>query len=214
MASFKYDVRIDNNEFIEAVTKEIKEQISIRLSQFIAMVRPDVVRFVEDALRKDPDGIYTSLNNGDLQIDFGFESGQNVGEKVVKEVSNSISFTKLRPNSFSVGGLRLEVLKGGINFLLNKDFSSYDSNGNSVDWLNWLLLAGDTIVVADYEVIYKRTRSSRSGRGLMISPEMTNGFRVRPEMSGVEDDNWITRSLLVAEKKLQEHFQKAFGYIV
>ena len=214
MASFKYDVRIDNNEFIEAVTKEIKEQISIRLSQFIAMVRPDVVRFVEDALRKDPDGIYTSLNNGDLQIDFGFESGQNVGEKVVKEVSNSISFTKLRPNSFSVGGLRLEVLKGGINFLLNKDFSSYDSNGNSVDWLNWLLLAGDTIVVADYEVIYKRTRSSRSGRGLMISPEMTKGFRVRPEMSGVEDDNWITRSLLVAEKKLQEHFQKAFGYIV
>jgi hypothetical protein len=214
MASFKYDVRIDNNEFIEAVTKEIKEQISIRLSQFIAMVRPDVVRFVEDALRKDPDGIYTSLNNGDLQIDFGFESGQNVGEKVVKEVSNSISFTKLRPNSFSVGGLRLEVLKGGINFLLNKDFSSYDSNGNSVDWLNWLLLAGDTIVVADYEVIYKRTRSSRSGRGLMISPEMTNGFRVRPEMSGVEDDNWITRSLLAAEKKLQEHFQKAFRYIV
>ena len=81
MASIKYDVRIDNNEFIEAVTKEIKEQISIRLSQFIAMVRPDVVRFVEDALRKDPDGIYTSLNNGDLQIDFGFESGQNVGEK-------------------------------------------------------------------------------------------------------------------------------------
>lgn len=214
MASFKYDVRIDNNEFIEAVTKEIKEQISIRLSQFIAMVRPDVVRFVEDALRKDPDGIYTSLNNGDLQIDFGFESGQNVGEKVVKEVSNSISFTKLRPNSFSVGGLRLEVLKGGINFLLNKDFSSYDSNGNSVDWLNWLLLAGDTIVVADYEVIYKRTRSSRSGRGLMISPEMTKGFRVRPEMSGVEDDNWITRSLLVAEKKLQDHFQKAFRYIV
>ena len=48
----------------------------------------------------------------------------------------------------------------------------------------------------------------------MISPEMTKGFRVRPEMSGVEDDNWITRSLLVAEKKLQEHFQKAFGYIV
>lgn len=214
MASFKYDVRIDNNEFIEAVTKEIKEQISIRLSQFIAMVRPDVVRFVEDALRKDPDGIYTSLNNGDLQIDFGFESGQNVGEKVVKEISNSVSFTKLRPNSSSVGGLRLEVLKGGINFLLTKDFSSYDSNGNSVDWLNWLLLAGDTIVVADYEVIYKRIRSSRSGRGLMISPEMTNGFRVRPEMSGVEDDNWITRSLLVAEKKLQDHFQKAFRYIV
>lgn len=214
MASFKYDVRIDNNEFIEAVTKEIKEQISIRLSQFIAMVRPDVVRFVEDALRKDPDGIYTSLNNGDLQIDFGFESGQNVGEKVVKEVSNSISFTKLRPNSFSVGGLRLEVLKGGINFLLNKDFSSYDSNGNSIDWLNWLLLAGDTIVVADYEVIYKRSAFSRSGKGFMINPEMTKGFRVRPEMSGVEDDNWITRSLLVAEKKLQEHFQQAFRYIV
>ena len=214
MASFKYDVRIDNNQFFEAITKEIKEQISIRLSQFIAMVRPDVVKFVEDSLRKDPDGIYTSLNNGDLQIDFGFESGQNVGEKVVKEISNSVSFTKLRPNSASVGGLRLEVLKGGINFLLNKDFSSYDSNGNSVDWLNWLLLAGDTIVVADYEVIYKRTRSSRSGRGLMISPEMTKGFRVRPEMSGVEDDNWITRSLLVAEKKLQEHFQQAFRYIV
>ena len=214
MASFKYDVRIDNNQFFEAITKEIKEQISIRLSQFIAMVRPDVVKFVEDSLRKDPDGIYTSLNNGDLQIDFGFESGQNVGEKVVKEISNSVSFTKLRPNSASVGGLRLEVLKGGINFLLTKDFSSYDSNGNSVDWLNWLLLAGDTIVVADYEVIYKRTRSSRSGRGLMISPEMTKGFRVRPEMSGVEDDNWITRSLLVAEKKLQDHFQKAFRYIV
>jgi len=131
--------------------------------------------------------------------------GENVAEQVVKTISSSIQLSKLGPTSVSLGGFRLEILKEGIQSLLNKGFAAYDSNGNTVDWLRWLLTAGDTIVVADYQVMKDKgtpLSSSRSGYALMISPKMSKGFRVDPNHSGTIDDNWITRALFSAQQDI------------
>ena len=44
--------------------------------------------------------------------------------------------------------------------------------------------------------------SSRSGYALMISPKMSQGFRVDPNHSGTIDDNWITRALFSARQDM------------
>ena len=202
MASFKYDLKLDEQKFLLSATLEIKTILRRMIDQLITSIRPSIVEYVENKLRKGPNDTYYSLDIGQLRKDFGFRPGENVGERVVKEVSKSIRINRTGPNSSSLGGIRLQLLKDGIEFLLDKDFGAYDSNGNTVDWLRWLLTAGDTIVIADYEVIYKDTPRSRSGYALMISPKMSNGFRVDPNHSGTIDDNWITRALAATEVEM------------
>jgi hypothetical protein len=211
MASFRYNVELNQQQFALAVAQELKAILDRTISQLIRKIRPSLIAYIENKLRKDPNNTYYSLDIGDLRNDFGFRSGQNAGERVVKAISGSVEFTKLGPTSASLGGVRLQLLKGGIEFLLDKDFGAYDSNGNTVDWLRWLLTAGDTIVVADYQVMKDKgtpLKGSRSGYALMISPKMSKGFRVDPNHSGTIDDNWITRALAATEvdmlKKLQE----------
>jgi hypothetical protein len=211
MASFRYNVELNQQQFALAVAEELKATLDRTISQLIRKIRPSLVVYIENKLRKDPNNTYYSLDVGELKRDFGFRLGENVGERVVKEISGSIEFTKLGPTSASLGGVRLQLLKGGIPFLLNKDFGAYDSNGNTVDWLRWLLTAGDTIVVADYQVMKEKgtpLRGSRSGYALMISPRMSRGFRVDPNHSGTEDDNWITRALVATEVDMLEKLQK------
>ena len=200
MASFKYNVNLDEQQFALAVVKELKATLRRTINQLIVQIRPSVVEYIEDKLRKGPNDTYNSLSIGKLRDDFGFRPGENVGERVVKAISSSIQINALGPTSASLGGIRLSLFKGGgIESLLDKDFGAYDSNGNIVDWLRWLLTAGDTIVIADYEVIYKDTPRSRSRHALMISPKMSKGFRVDPNHSGTIDDNWITRALAATE---------------
>jgi hypothetical protein len=211
MASFRYNVELNQQQFALAVAEELKATLDRTISQLIRKIRPSLVVYIENKLRKDPNNTYYSLDVGELKRDFGFRLGENVGERVVKEISRSIEFTKLGPTSASLGGVRLQLLKGGIEFLLDKDFGAYDSNGNTVDWLRWLLTAGDTIVVADYQVMKEKgtpLRGSRSGYALMVSPRMSKGFRVDPNHSGTEDDNWITRALAATEIDMLEKLKK------
>ena len=205
MASFKYDIRLDPNLVAAAIVRETKEELNRTIDRLRMSIRPDLVNYVEKKLREYPSNTYYSLNFGDLQRDFGFRPGENVAEQVVKTISSSIYISKLGPTSVSLGGLRLEILKEGIQSLLNKNFAAYDSNGNTVDWLRWLLTAGDTIVIADYQVMKDKgtpLSSSRSGYALMISPKMSKGFRVDPNHSGTIDDNWITRALFSARQDM------------
>lgn len=205
MASFKYDIKLNPNLVAAAIVQETKEKLNRTIDQLRIKIRPDLVNYVEKKLREYPSNTYYSLNFGELQRDFGFSPGENVAEQVVKTISSSIRLSKLGPTSVSLGGFRLEILKEGIQSLLSKNFAAYDSNGNTVDWLRWLLTAGDTIVVADYQVMkHKGTplSSSRSGYALMISPKMSQGFRVDPNHSGTIDDNWITRALFSAQQDM------------
>ena len=205
MASFKYDIKLNPNLVAAAIVQETKEKLNRTIDQLRIRIRPDLVNYVEKKLKEYPSNTYYSLNFGELQRDFGFSPGENVAEQVVKTISSSIQLSKLGPTSVSLGGFRLEILKEGIQSLLNKSFAAYDSNGNTVDWLRWLLTAGDTIVVADYQVMKDKgtpLSSSRSGYALMISPKMSQGFRVDPNHSGTIDDNWITRALFSAQQDI------------
>lgn len=211
MASFRYNVELNQQQFALAVAQELKATLDRTISQLIRKIRSSLVSYIENKLRKDPNNTYYSLDIGNLRNEFGFRSGQNAGERVVKAISGSIELTKLGPTSASLGGVRLQLLKGGIEFLLDKDFGAYDSNGNTVDWLRWLLTAGDTIVVADYQVMKDKgtpLKGSRSGYALMISPKMSKGFRVDPNHSGTIDDNWITRALAATEVDMLARLQK------
>lgn len=66
-------------------------------------------------------------------------------------------------------------------------------NGFTVPWLEWLALAGNKYVIANYHVRFGRIPKSRTGLALMIKSSKAN-YRVNPSFSGKVDNNFITRA--------------------
>ena len=79
-------------------------------------------------------------------------------------------------------------------------------DGGSLPWLQWLLLEGDSIIIANFGVEYSNEAQGRAGPARMT--RQARPFRVNPKFSGTKDDNFITRSLsgriLEIEKAIKE----------
>jgi hypothetical protein len=105
-------------------------------------------------------------------------------------------------------------LKGGIevnfqpsNFvnLLSLSEGHIVFNGGDLHWLDWLLKRGDNIIVVNYQY-NPESGLGRSGLGNMIPG---GAFRIPPEYSGTDDDNFVTRALIGTqqEKQISKIFQ-------
>ena len=66
MASFKYDVRLDEQQFALAVVKELKQTLRSTIDRLLVKIRPSLVEYIENKLRKDPSDTYYSLDIGQL----------------------------------------------------------------------------------------------------------------------------------------------------
>ena len=73
-------------------------------------------------------------------------------------------------------------------------------------WLAWLLQAGSSMIVSGYE--YTPSFEGRSGGGVMTGGGV---WRVPPEFSGTESDNFITRALNNRDKQLSQLLKGLFN---
>lgn len=151
----------------------------------------------------------SSSGPGTLGAQFGLVRGTNdlVVNDIVDSISNSlvIDFDKIT-----------RQLKGGITFnFQTKDFSNLLSlpsatvmtqAGQRLEWLNWLLNLGDTTIVVGFE--YTPSNMGRSGGGTMTGGGL---WRVPPNFSGTQDDNFITRSFLGKENEIVRILQGLFA---
>lgn len=188
---------IDEKLFSSLLLKEIATQMNKALTslQNDPSFKDKIGEVIEDALKSQPE--WASLQNGDLRKILGIQDSSPALNSIVKALKDSI-FIKVDPvkssSNFISGGLIVALSKKDMSDVLSADNTSYQSKGGNVPWLNWLLTAGDSIIIDNYSV--KRnvfTSASRTGDTIMI--HSNKGFRIPPEYSGTIDDNWITRGL-------------------
>lgn len=95
-------------------------------------------------------------------------------------------------NDLQNGGLEVNIQPNTFENLLLLPEGHVRYTGGDLHWLNWLINAGDTIIVANYQ--YNPVSGfGRSGFGVMIPG---GSFRVPPQFSGTSDNNFITRALV------------------
>jgi hypothetical protein len=131
---------------------------------------------------------------GSLAGQFGLYPGQSISTvgTIIRAVENSITIDLKKFNRKLSGGLEVNFQPSSfINLLsLPQGFVNYE-NG-SLHWIQWLLLKGDTVIVVNYQ--YNPSSGiGRSGLGNMVSGGF---FRVPPQFSGTDKDNFITRALI------------------
>lgn len=112
------------------------------------------------------------------------------------ESSISVNFVPFSKNLQS-GGLEINFQPQTFENLLNLSDGHVKYIGGDLHWLNWLLNAGDTIIVVNYQY-NPETGLGRSGLGNMIPG---GSFRVPPQFSGTSNNNFITRALIGSEQE-------------
>lgn len=181
-------VTLNFDQFKREALNEANKYLEKVIDSAIPNIHQNIQELIKEALLSSPE--YFSLTAGSLMGIFGLPDGEVV-RSIVENVANN---TKV----FSKGGaFNIQVSQDDLSDILGLSGATFTSeNDYDVPWLKWLLTAGDSIVIADYRVnqtIAAVLEVSRTG--LAIMTKSNKGFRVPPEYSGTESNNWITRSL-------------------
>lgn len=145
----------------------------------------------------------SSPGNISLRGHFGIDDGEqhHVAESIVEIILKNLYV------DFSGYTLVGRKLSGRLTILLSpnvySDLTSADfatvttKKGVNLPWMEWTFKAGDNPVIAEYRIYATTNRkTSRSGLAIMIRPKDGASFwKVPSEVSGTDNDNWITREL-------------------
>ena len=164
-----------NKSFLRSVTKA-KEPIKV---------------IVRNALETCPE--ISSLNGGTLRADFGIPIGKDVTTPIVSAIAESVTFMtqKFSAKARSIsGGVTIGIQPSSFVNLIGLGITETENVGN-IPWLQWLLTAGDSIIIADFGVDYGPY--GRSGMARMTVSRRP--FKVDSSFSGTPDNNFITKAL-------------------
>ena len=151
----------------------------------------------------------------------GEVEGRQAAEDVIHAIQASVRVETLPVRGDILGGVAIGVFKEGFTDALSAKWASYTSvnphgEAHLIAWLEWLSFKGDAVVLTGVELLMDyqnraiNTRSmSRTGKAIMIRRDWNNPlkssynrskgrsgpsvWKVPPEYSGTEDDNWLTR---------------------
>jgi len=141
-----------------------------------------------------------ALFHGNLAGHLGIPAGQEaprlyaVIDKFVNSIQVSYVPLKLSGNNITNGVLTIGLGKTDFEDLIKMPDALIITNKFDVlNWVEWTLVKGDTIVILGYDVKFGQGLG-RSGQAIMI--ELGNrSWRVPPPFDGVPEDNWITREI-------------------
>ncbi len=110
------------------------------------------------------------------------------------------------------GSLTIRLLRTDLAEVLSANGSSYTSeHGHRVDWLDWLLTRGDSLIVLNFHFYPGNIAGSRTGIGIMGRGGV---WRVPPEYSGIPGNNWLTRALANLASPLEDVVRDAIAKVM
>ncbi len=196
---------LENDKIIQRkILMGIAREMNARFRRSKTRIVSAVKGLVGDIIKDQPE--IKELNGGILQAAFGIRKGKESTaiEDIIEAISESVlvELKEVRQVGSKVlkGGMSIYIQPERLSNLLNIPSGIVKSEkGQLLPWLSWLLLAGDKILIADYEVEYK----SGTGRSGLATMKPASGiFRVPPSYSGTANNNFITRAFNGTERIL------------
>jgi hypothetical protein len=187
------------------ILDSLKSGLKLIFNKARSKIESEVRNIIVEAISNCPE--INSLRSGKLRLDFGLDSDPT--SEIIYAIANStfISFRdfKLQTSGTSVA-LNIYVQPTDFqNLLLLPGSSVTTEAGASLPWLQWLLTAGDAIIVTGYRVEYSGSPASRSGGAIMVPKGV---FKVDSSFSGTADDNFISRAINKYQDRIKESVEK------
>tara|TARA_B100000131_G_C18121809_1_gene613196 strand:+ start:3013 stop:3741 length:729 start_codon:yes stop_codon:yes gene_type:complete len=134
---------------------------------------------------------------------------------IINEIVRSIQINISKIDKNLNGSFDIQIVDADMDKIANfavgqknigKSFLSLLGSSESLNWLYWLLIRGDSPIIIGHRYI-ALAGEGRTGGGVM---RPGGSFRIPPEYSGIETDNFITRAFSdeLAQKELSSIIQK------
>jgi hypothetical protein len=185
----------------QRVNKAIADLANELLSNNLPSIHGSIKSLIPSWINSQPEiGSLLSSDPMSLAGQFGIkDSTLNIVNSIINSVVNATEIKLIRYSSSLRGGLEINFQPANFSNLLSLSEGHSIYNGGDLHWLDWLLKRGDSIIVMNYQYNPK-TGLGRSGLGNMVPG---NSFRVPPQFSGTENDNFITRAFLGQDQEKQ-----------
>lgn len=203
-----------NAAIAQSIAQALLPDITKYFNNIYNQVKNSIPKIVIAAIKNEPE--YSSLISGKLKAEFGLPDSNSRLEGILSAVENNL-IIQFKPPKISgsqiKGGIKLQMVKSNFSDLLSLAESSFiTENGSVLNWLQWLLIEGDNVIVSDYRFIAGPYSTSRTGMGIMN--EFSGAFwRVPPEFSGNINNNWITRAIDKASGNISQELDKIISRI-
>lgn len=204
---------VDLVETQSEITNKILQALLPAVSSYFDNIQKQLITIIPniivDSIVNQPE--HDALIGGTLQYEFGLPDPSARLSEILETIRNS-HIVKYKPvtikSSGLNGGIKIEMIKKDFSDLLSLGSASLvTEKGEKLDWLKWLLIEGDNVIVSDHIFIFGPSQHSRTGYGVMR--QVGGGFwRVPPEYAGNIQNNWITRAIDAASSQIDSEIQK------
>jgi hypothetical protein len=186
------------NAILDSLAEQMNEKLKKLYAGLVLLVREIVYELISLA----PEAAELR-DGGTLAYQFGINVGRgnSAVHRIATRASNN-SFIKIyktvRRGTTIRGRIKIGIIRADYSDVLELKAGEQKIEGGSIQWLRWLLLEGDKVLVQNYGVKFKNSPRSRSGGAIMLklTDKFVRPFQITPrELTGTEDDNWLTRAI-------------------
>tara|TARA_R110002020_G_scaffold201645_3_gene404387 strand:+ start:128 stop:775 length:648 start_codon:yes stop_codon:yes gene_type:complete len=188
------------SEFDKNIKKEIKKVFASKVIKIIPRIKKKMSQQIASAIRES--NVYKDIMAGtQLLGELGLPNPSDL-DAVIEAFSKEIE-VEYTPNP-RLGAIKIGIIESSYSKILSMPEASFIStsaqtgNPTIIEWLRWLLLKGNSVVIKGYQFIPKS--AGRTGLGIMAKSSRGN-WSVQQRYSGTTDNNFVTRAL---EDKIEE----------
>jgi hypothetical protein len=183
-----------NDKISRDILSALLPDIQAFFNKKIKVVEDSIADILINSIMSEPE--YASLVSGTLLHEFGIPNAASRLSEILNAIRSGKS-TEINSPAISgsriKGGFRLKMVKQDFSDLLSLGGASFTTEqGSILNWLRWLLIEGDSVIITDYSYSVDGPGKSRTGLGVMVSG---GSWRVPPEFAGNIKNNWITRAI-------------------
>ena len=184
-----------DNQIVQAILQSLLSDTKKYMNKVAKQLEPDIKSIVKNGFMNSNE--YRSLLSGALRYEFGLANPGNKVSQILQVWENTtVKFQtpKIKGNQI-YGNLQISMINASYNDVLGLPAASVETKkGQSLPWLEWLLLMGDKTIIKDYEIFIGSNSRSRTG-GAVMKKVVGGKWKVPSEFSGSSKNNWVTRVL-------------------
>lgn len=210
MSNFIAEFKLLDNQ--KSIASKILEALLPMVKDYFFKATRNLSSNISDILIKNiksqPE--YESLLNGTLKYEFGIPDAGPRIDLILDHIKTygitKIEYPQIRNNKI-IGSYKIQLVRSNFEDLIRIGSSTFTTEkGQQLNWLQWLLLEGDSIIITGFEFEFGPNIASRTGMGIM---KVGDSWRVPPEFAGNVKNNWITRAIDSAIPEIDQYLVQA-----
>lgn len=177
----------------KAVTNEVKKAIRKSLPKIQKTMTKALRLLVRQRLVNTPE--YQSIVGGTLRGELGLPDGQRRITTIIEQWIDNIGVNVSTRAGAFLGSLSIHMIDSDYSDVLGLPeaelrYTNKAGQTKELQWLKWLLLEGDRVIVSDFD--FAPSRQGRTGLGIMV--KRRGGWKVPSQFAGTSRDNFVTRA--------------------